>query len=274
MARERHRLLCRKSKWSHVVAAKAINHICTLHLLRRAEERYLYRCTKYYCLNIIIFITTIAIQKRRVTMVEFLSSNQINLSLPYRSFISNVLGELNWIFESHLEHTKNPIVVHLDVFYFIIVHYYTLNCCINLCDVYSNWAAFELLDACIILDYIWFEGMQTQNVRAERHSYRNAWPDYCIRFGQLVLMFFTHDSEQYWCSRQLTDFMTKTFNKTYSNWNSVWIVFSIWSTFDWNLVFAFVNRISFLWILWSWIGFLLPMMMIMIKLVYHRYVTY
>lgn len=121
MARERHRLLCRKSKWSHVVAAKAINHICRLHLLRRAEERYLYRCTKYYCLNIIIFITTIAIQKRRVTMVEFLSSNQINLSLPYRSFISNVLGELNWIFESHLEHTKNPIVVHLDVFYFIIV---------------------------------------------------------------------------------------------------------------------------------------------------------
>lgn len=74
---------------------------CTKNHKPHMYTRDIYRCIKYYCLNIItIFITihrSVAFNNGRI-----LSRDQINLSLPYRSFISNVLVELNWIFESHL----------------------------------------------------------------------------------------------------------------------------------------------------------------------------
>lgn len=54
---------------------------------------------------------------------RILNRDQINLSLPYRSYISNVL--VNWTGFSKAisySHQKKPIVVHLNVFYFIMVY--------------------------------------------------------------------------------------------------------------------------------------------------------
>lgn len=127
---------------------------------------------------------------------RMLSRDQINLSLPYRSFISNVFGwtELDFRKPSRTHTPKTYCCAFGRIlFYFIVVRIYTLDCYINLWDVYGNWAAFELLYACIILDYIGSRACR-QKMHKQKDTLREkcAWPDYvpyytCIRFGQLVL---------------------------------------------------------------------------------------